>query len=88
MVESYDRVMVVEVMGCDAGWIVIYAGIVGGVIVILVLEVLFDFDEVCVILCWCYERGWYASIVVVFEGVWFREGIMEVLVFEIDCFGY
>ena len=44
--EAHNRVIVVEVMGRDAGWIAIYSGIAGGADVILVPEVPFDIDKV------------------------------------------
>jgi 6-phosphofructokinase 1 len=66
--ESHDRVMVVEVMGRDAGWIATYAGIAGGATVVLIPERPFDLDEVCDLLRRRHERGRYASIVVVAEG--------------------
>jgi 6-phosphofructokinase len=37
--ESHHRVMVIEVMGRDAGWIALHAGIVGGAHVILIPEI-------------------------------------------------
>ena len=86
--ESHDRVMVVEVMGREAGWIATYAGIAGGATVILVPEVPFDLDEVCAILRRRHERGRYASIVVVSEGAMPKEGTMDVPVPEIDRFGH
>lgn len=36
--ESHDRIMVVEVMGRDAGWIALHAGIAGGADVVLIPE--------------------------------------------------
>ncbi len=72
--ESHDRVMVVEVMGRDAGWIATHAGIAGGAAEILVPEEPFDVDEVAERLKRRHERGRYASIVVVAEGVNFKEG--------------
>src|SRR6266851_2810052 len=44
--ESHNRVMVVEVMGRNAGWIAVMSGIAGGADVILVPEIPVDFDEV------------------------------------------
>ncbi len=86
--ESHDRVMVVEVMGRDTGWIATYAGIAGGATVILVPEVPFDLDEVCALLRRRHERGRYASIVVVAEGAQPKEGTMDLPVPEIDRFGH
>ena len=45
--KSHDRVMVVEVMGRDSGWIAINSGISGGADVILIPEIPFDMDSVC-----------------------------------------
>ena len=66
--ESHDRVMVVEVMGRDSGWIATYAGIAGGATDILVPERPFDLDEVAATILKRHERGRYASIIVVAEG--------------------
>src|SRR5262249_33882508 len=45
--ESHHRVMVIEVMGRDAGWIALEAGIAGGAHVILIPEIPFSMDSVC-----------------------------------------
>ncbi len=45
--KSHDRVMVVEVMGRDSGWIALNSGISGGADVILIPEIPFDVDVVC-----------------------------------------
>jgi 6-phosphofructokinase 1 len=66
--ESHDRVMVVEVMGRNAGWIATYAGIAGGAAEILVPEEEFDIAEVCERLKRRHEKGRFASLVVVAEG--------------------
>lgn len=69
--EAHNRVMVVEVMGRDAGWIAIYSGIAGGADVILIPEQPFDVDKVAAKLRKRHERGRYFSIVVVAEGAKF-----------------
>ena len=69
--EAHNRVMVVEVMGRDAGWIALYSGIAGGADVILVPERPFDVDKVAESLRRRHERGRYFSIVVVAEGAKF-----------------
>ncbi|MEY3033395.1 MAG: hypothetical protein RLZ86_17 [Actinomycetota bacterium] len=74
--ESHDRVMVVEVMGREAGWIAAYAGVAGGATVVLVPEEPFDIAEVCEIVERRHYRGRYASIVVVAEGAQPIEGTM------------
>jgi 6-phosphofructokinase 1 len=66
--ESHDRVMVVEVMGRDAGWIALHAGIAGGATAILVPEVPFDVNKLSDVVAHRHDRGRYASVVVVAEG--------------------
>src|SRR6202171_1329014 len=72
--EAHNRVMVVEVMGRDAGWIAIYSGIAGGADVILIPEQPFDVDTVAAKIRRRHERGRYFSIVVVAEGAKFAAG--------------
>ena len=66
--ESHDRVIVVEVMGREAGWIATYAGIAAGADAILVPEWPYDVDEVCKLLWARHANGTTYSIVVVAEG--------------------
>jgi 6-phosphofructokinase 1 len=66
--ESHHRIMVVEVMGRNAGWIAVMAGLAGGADVILIPEIPFTMDEVCRALKARYMAGKY-SIVVVAEGI-------------------
>jgi 6-phosphofructokinase 1 len=72
--EAHNRVMVVEVMGRDAGWIAIYSGIAGGADVILIPEQPFDVDKVAAKIRMRHARGRYFSIVVVAEGAKFAAG--------------
>jgi ATP-dependent phosphofructokinase / diphosphate-dependent phosphofructokinase len=69
--EAHNRVMVVEVMGRDAGWIAIYSGIAGGADVVLIPEQPFDVDKVAAKIRKRHGRGRYFSIVVVAEGAKF-----------------
>jgi 6-phosphofructokinase 1 len=69
--EAHNRVMVVEVMGRDAGWIALYSGIAGGADVILIPERPFDVDKVAESIRQRHERGRYFSIIVVAEGAKF-----------------
>ena len=66
--ESHDRVVVIEVMGRDAGWIALQSGIAGGATVILVPERPFDIDVVADLVRRRHARGRQASLVVVAEG--------------------
>lgn len=44
---SHNRVMILEVMGRDAGHLALHAGIAGGADVILIPEIPFDIDKIC-----------------------------------------
>lgn len=66
--ESHHRIMVVEVMGRDAGWIALYAGIAGAVNVVLIPEIPFDIAKVAEEVMKRSEAGKSYSIVVVAEG--------------------
>ncbi len=85
--ESHDRVMVVELMGRDTGWIALYAGIAGGATVILVPEEPFDISKVCEQVANRHRGGRYASIVVVAEGAQPIPGKMKLPEYEHDQIG-
>jgi phosphofructokinase-like protein len=72
--EAHNRVIVVEVMGRDSGWIAIYSGVAGGADVILIPEVPFDVDKVAELIKQRHARGRYFSIVVAAEGAKFAQG--------------
>ncbi len=72
--EAHNRVIVVEVMGRDAGWIALYSGIAGGADVILIPEQPFDVDKVAESIKQRHARGRYFSIVVAAEGARFADG--------------
>jgi phosphofructokinase-like protein len=67
--ESHHRVMVVEVMGRDAGWIALEAGIAGGADVILIPEIPFTIEHICSYIAEREKNGKRFTIVVVAEGV-------------------
>ncbi|MBI4444737.1 MAG: ATP-dependent 6-phosphofructokinase [Acidobacteria bacterium] len=66
--ESHDRVMVIEVMGRNAGWIALQAGISGGADVILIPEIPFNFERVCEKVQERARAGRAFSVIVVAEG--------------------
>jgi ATP-dependent phosphofructokinase / diphosphate-dependent phosphofructokinase len=86
--ESHDRVIVVEVMGRQAGWIATHAGIAGGATAICIPERPFDLDQVADHLRKRHERGRFASIVVVAEGAVPTPESMEVPEYARDKFGH
>ena len=67
--ESHGRVMVIEVMGRDAGWIALHSGIAGGADVILIPEIPFTMETICEKLRERAATGKKFSMVVVAEGV-------------------
>jgi phosphofructokinase-like protein len=66
--EAHKRVMVVEVMGRNAGWIALHAGIAGGADVILLPEIPFRVDKIAASIRERERAGREFSIVVVAEG--------------------
>src|SRR5438874_582510 len=72
--EAHNRVIVVEVMGRDSGWIAIYSGISGGADVILIPERPVDIEEVADVLKHRHDRGRFFSVVVVAEGAKLTSG--------------
>ncbi len=72
--KSHNRVMVVEVMGRDSGWIALYSGISGGADVILVPEIPFDINAVCDKILDNELHDKHYAIVVVAEGAITSDG--------------
>ncbi|MBI3477797.1 MAG: 6-phosphofructokinase [Acidobacteria bacterium] len=67
--ESHHRVMLIEVMGRDAGWIALEAGVAGGAHIILIPEIPFTLEKICEHLALRERYGKRFTIVVVAEGV-------------------
>jgi 6-phosphofructokinase 1 len=65
---SHHRVMVVEVMGRNAGWIALHAGIAAGADIILIPEINFDIDAVVRACMQRSRRGKRFTIICVAEG--------------------
>ncbi len=66
--KSHRRIIVLEVMGREAGWVSLYTGIAGGADWVLVPEEKPDFEVMCTHLMKDFERKGYA-LVVTSEGV-------------------
>jgi 6-phosphofructokinase 1 len=86
--ESHNRVMVVEVMGRDAGWIAVHSGMAGGADAILVPERPFDVEDVCDRIRRRHAAGRTFSIVVVAEGAQRKDGDGASGGGEVDQFGH
>jgi phosphofructokinase-like protein len=66
--QSHDRVMVVELMGRNSGWIAMFAGIGGGADGIVIPELALTVEEIAGAVARRHERGKDFSIIVVAEG--------------------
>jgi 6-phosphofructokinase 1 len=66
--ESHDRVMILEVMGRNTGWIALHSGIAGGADVILIPEIPFTMQSVADRIRARDEAGSNFSIIVAAEG--------------------
>jgi len=79
---SHHRAMVVEVMGRNAGWIALYAGVATGADVILIPEIPFDHDVIADYVLYRSRHQKKCSIVCVSEGATPRDG--EQVVARVD----
>jgi len=75
--ESHHRVMIVEVMGRDAGWIALHAGIAGGAHIILIPEIPFSIDSICGYINQRHIFGKKFTIISLAEGVQVPEEIRQ-----------
>jgi len=73
--ESHRRVMVLELMGRDAGFITLNAGISGGADVILIPEIPFSFESIMKKIRSRNEKGASFNLVAVSEGAKPRDGV-------------
>jgi 6-phosphofructokinase 1 len=71
---SHHRVMVVEVMGRNAGWIALYSGVATGTDVILIPEIPYDLGKVCEFVVDRSRRGKRFSIICISEGARQKDG--------------
>lgn len=65
---SHDRVMILEVMGRNAGWLALEGGIAGSADVILIPEIPYDINSVAKTIFDRYNRGSKFTIICVSEG--------------------
>jgi 6-phosphofructokinase 1 len=66
---SHQRVMIIEIMGHNAGWLALYSGLAGGGDIILIPELPYNLDVVIRNIEKRYEDKKPYSIVVVAEGI-------------------
>lgn len=67
--ESHHRVMILELMGREAGWIALHAGMAGGAHIILLPEIAFRYDAICKAIQERENQGKRYSIIAVAEGI-------------------
>ncbi|NIN71061.1 MAG: ATP-dependent 6-phosphofructokinase [Gemmatimonadetes bacterium] len=72
--QSHERVMVVEVMGRDTGWIALFSGVAGTADVILIPEIPYSIEKVCEKVEERDRAGRRFTIVVAAEGACARGG--------------
>lgn len=85
---SHHRVMVVEVMGRDAGWVATVGGLAGGADYILIPEVDVPLEKVADSLRARRARGKDSSVIVVSEGAKFPDVEVEQTDTTTDAFGH
>jgi len=85
--ESHHRVLVVEVMGRNAGWIALHSGLAGGANIILIPEQPFDIEKVCAQVESRFATR-YAPIIVVSEGASPKDGSTSLVEGDVDQFGH
>lgn len=85
--KSHRRVIVVECMGRNAGWITAFAGVASGADAILVPEEEADLDDVCKVLSRRREEGKLYGLVFVSEGAKLGDNF-TLKTGEVDEFGH
>ncbi len=65
---SHHRVMVVEVMGRNAGWLALHTGVATGADIILIPEIPYDLEKICDVVLHRSHAGKRFSIICVSEG--------------------
>ena len=66
---SHKRIMLIELMGHNAGWIALYSGVAGGGDVILIPEIQYDEEKIAKYLMHRVSENKPYSIVVIGEGI-------------------
>ena len=68
--ESHHRIMILEVMGRDSGFIGLYGGLAGGAHIILIPEIAFNYNAICEKIDQRRKLGRNNSVIVVSEGAY------------------
>ena len=76
--ESHDRVMLLEVMGRDAGHIALAAGLAGGADCIVIPEIPWDVERICRKIDKRRALGRFFTLIIVAEGAQPKDGTVDV----------
>lgn len=82
--ESHHRVMIMEVMGRDAGWIALHTAIAGGAEICLIPEIPYDVKKIAQRINLRYKKGRGFVNIVVAEGAKPKEGTVTSRAGEIE----
>ena len=77
--ESHERVMVVEVMGRNTGWIALHSGLAGSADVILIPEIPYSLEKVCEKIEERYASGRNFAVLVAAEGAVPKDGEAQLI---------
>lgn len=77
--ESHHRVMIMEVMGRDAGWIALHTAIAGGAEICLIPEIPYDISKIAGRINLRYKKGKGFVNIVVAEGARAKEGTVTTM---------
>lgn len=77
--ETHNRIMVLEVMGREAGWIALESAIAGGADIALIPEIPYDINKAAEAIKRRQENGKNFSVVVVSEGAYPKGGEMAIV---------
>jgi phosphofructokinase-like protein len=74
---SHHRIIVVEIMGHNSGWLALGAGLAGGADVILIPEIPYDVEKVAEAITKRSRSGKHFSIVAISEGAFSKEAAVK-----------
>jgi len=86
--DSHHRIIVLEVMGRDAGWVATEGGLAGGADIILVPEQNSKLDDLAARLTRHRDAGYSSSLVVVAEGATIEGLPAQEATGQVDAFGH
>ena len=77
--ESHHRVMIMEVMGRDAGWIALHTAIAGGAEICIIPEIPYDISKIARRINLRYKKGRGFVNIVIAEGAMPKEGTVSTM---------